>query len=74
MRKSKRTDAVIPKPTFDNSYATRVAGRVKGPLDTAGGEVLRKTYVGEDFVKVYKEFMAMIKDKEEKEKLLVFPK
>jgi hypothetical protein len=34
--------------------------------------VLKRTYTGEDFVKIYNEFQEYIRLKEEKEKLLVF--
>ncbi len=74
VRVSKKTGTVIPKPAADYKYLMKATGREKTPLDTEGSKVVHKTYMGEDFVKVYKDFMQMIQEKEAKEKLLVFKK
>jgi len=73
-RKSKRSGVIIPKPDLTNPYEKRMTSRPKGPKDTAKEDVLKKTYDGENYVKVYKEFMNRIKEKENQEKLLVFTK
>ena len=74
VRISKVTGVVIPKPEGPPSFQSRVASIPQGPKDTSSADTLKKTYKGEDFVSIYKEFMEMLKNKEEKEKALVFSK
>ena len=59
---------------LETTYDKRVAGREKGPKDTEGIDAILKTYQGDDFVGIFKEFAEILKRKEEQEKLLVFKK
>ena len=75
VRVSKKSGAIIPKPDRDDkTYFARTKGRETGPSDTAPDLVVKKTYQGEDFLKVKAEFEEYIRMKEEKEELLVFKK
>ena len=54
VRVSKKTGAIIPKPDRSNmTYLARTKDRKAGPLDTPPDAVLKKTYGGEDFYRVY---------------------
>ena len=75
MRVSKKTGAIIPKPDRSHlTYFQRHKDKTEGPLDTKPELVLKKTYEGEDFMKIEYEFQQYIRLKEEKEKLFVFDK
>ena len=66
---------MIPKPDrSDLKYINRTKDKEQGDMDTNPEDVVAKTYFGEDFVKIFNEFQEYIRVKEEKEKLLVFPK
>lgn len=61
VRVSKKSGAIIPKPDRSNmTYLARTKDYKPGPLDTTGDAVLKKTYGGEDFHRVYKEFDAYL--------------
>ena len=64
---------MIPKPSREeHTYVNRTKAREAGPYDTTPEDVLKKTYTGEDFAKVRAEFDELIKQKEAKERLMVF--
>ena len=70
---SKKTGAIIPKPDRSHlTYFQRNKDKNPGPLDTKPELVLKKTYEGEDFMKIEYDFWQYIRLKEEKEKLFVF--
>ena len=75
VRVSKKSGSIIPKPSKErDSYESRFASKIDGPLDTPASKVMQVTYIGEDFATVRKQFMAHIAKKEEVERLLVFDK
>ena len=75
VRVSKRTGALIPKPDRSHlTYFNRNKDKNVGPNDTTPELVLKKTYTGEDFMKIEYEFEEYIRLKEEKERLFVFEK
>ena len=54
VRVSKKSGSIIPKPDRSNmTYLSRTKDYKQGPLDTAPDVVLKKTYAGEDFYRVY---------------------
>ena len=54
VRVSKKSGAIIPKPDRSNlTYLARTKDTKPGPLDTKPEAVLKKTYTGEDFTRVY---------------------
>ena len=68
-----KSGALIPKPEREDlKLANRTREREVGPLDTKPDDVLEKTYKGEDFVKIKKEFEEFLRIKREKERNLVF--
>ena len=70
---SKKSGSIIekkPDPGLD--YKIRHKNRVDGISDTPPDKVLEVTYKGEDFAKIKEEFEEFIREKERKEKLLVF--
>ena len=70
---AKKSGAVIPKPDRASlKYINRTKDKEAGDFDTLPEDVIEKTYFGEDFVKVYHEFQEYIRQKDDKEKLLVF--
>lgn len=57
VRLSKKTGAIIPKPDRSHlTYLNRTKSREVGINDTRGDLVLEKTYEGEDFLKIKREF------------------
>ena len=75
VRVSTKTGSIISKPDrSDLKYINRTREKEAGDLDTLPEDVLLKTYKGENFVNVFNEFQEYIRMKDEKEKLLVFPK
>ena len=57
VRVSKKSGAIIPKPDRSNlTYLARTKDTKPGPMDTPSDAVLKKTYTGEDFTRVYMEF------------------
>ena len=75
VRVSTKTGSIITKPDrSDLKYINRTRDKEAGDLDTLPEDVLAKSYTGENFVNVYNEFQEFIRMKEDKEKLLVFPK
>jgi len=75
VRVSKKTGAIIPKPSRAHlTYMARHRHRVDGPLDTSVDKVLQVTYLGEDFDAIKRDFESYIAEKERIEQLLVFDK
>lgn len=73
MRLSKKSGTIIPKPDRSHlTYINRTKKREDGILDTKADLVLKKTYTGEDFMRVKADFEEYIRLKDEKEELLVF--
>ena len=73
VRVSKKSGAIIPKPDRSNlTYLARTKDTKPGPLDTVPEAVLKKTYAGEDFLRVYQEFDNYLQDKANLEQKLVF--
>jgi len=73
VRISKSTGTIIPKQMLAvYNQKNRNKNKVDGPKDTTGATALEVTYRGEDFDKIKAEFEDFIKEKERKEKLLVF--
>ena len=73
VRISKKTGAIIEKPNRDDClYIARTKKKENGPFDTPVEDVLDKSYKGEDFTRVKKEFDEYIRLKEEKEGFLWF--
>ena len=73
VRVSKKSGAIIPKPDRNNlTYLARTKDTKPGPLDTAPEAVLKKTYAGEDFLRVYQEFDNYLQEKAILEQKLVF--
>ena len=73
VRLSKKTGAIIPKPDRSHlSYINRTKALEVGINDTRGDLVLEKTYEGEDFLKIKKEFDVYLQLKEDKERMMVF--
>ena len=73
VRISKKSGSIIEKPTFpyfNPAYYNK--DKIDGLLDTSPAKSIEITYKGEDFLKIKKEFDEFIKEKERKEKLLVF--
>ncbi|CAI2381684.1 unnamed protein product [Moneuplotes crassus] len=69
-----KSGAMIPKPEREElKYVNRTKSEI-GPLDTMPEDVIEKTYKGEDFVKIKKEFEEFLRIKAEKERNLVFGK
>ena len=57
VRVSKKSGAIIPKPDRSTlTYLARTKDKKPGPLDTKPEHVLKKTYTGEDFLRVYQDF------------------
>lgn len=74
VRISKKTGAMIPKPVFPElSYAERHKNKQDGVKDTAPDVAILKTYKGEDFEKIRKEFAEYITKREKEAAWLVFP-
>ena len=68
VRVSVKSGAVIPKPDRnDLKYLNRTSTKEAGPLDTKPEDVLEKTYQGEDFYSVKKEFEEFLRIKKQKE-------
>jgi hypothetical protein len=73
VRLSKKSGTIIPKPDRSHlTYINRTKKREDGILDTKADLVLKKTYTGEDFMRVKADFEEYIRLKDEKEELLVF--
>lgn len=73
VRVSKKTGAIIPKPDRSNlTYQARTKDKQPGPLDTPSKFVLQKTYAGEDFQRVFKDFEDYLEQKSALEDKLVF--
>ena len=73
VRVSKKSGAIIPKPDRSNlTCLDRTKDYKPGPLDTPAELVLKKTYAGEDFLRVYKEFEQYLEEKANLEANLVF--
>ena len=73
-RISKKSGAVIPKPKQEFPSKTKRSTRPKNSRDTDRADVMKKTYEGENFVNVYKDFMKLLENKKKQEKLFVFKK
>jgi len=74
VRIAKKSGALIAKPDrSEDTYEKRHRDKVDGDKDTNASLVFNVTYQGEDLVEVAEEFKEFIKEKEAKEKLLVFP-
>lgn len=70
---SKKSGAIIPKPDRSNlTYLVRTKDNKPGPLDTMPEAVLKKTYAGEDFMRVYQDFDNYLQEKAALEQKLVF--
>jgi len=70
---SKKSGSIIPKPDRSHlTYINRTKKREDSLLDTKPDEVLKKSYTGEDFMRVKADFEEYIRLKDEKEELLVF--
>ncbi|KAM3140304.1 hypothetical protein pb186bvf_007660 [Paramecium bursaria] len=75
VRVTKKTGSVVPKPIDPAfKYAHRHKNKVDGVKDTAASDVVKITYQGEDLYQIREQFLQFIKEKEAKEKLLVFDK
>ena len=73
VRISKKSGSIIPRPDMSHlTYNERTKNFKDGVLDTPKGLALMKTYQGEDFIRVKRDFEAYLEVKEETEKLLVF--
>eukprot|EP01017_Pseudomicrothorax_dubius_P047261 TRINITY_DN8461_c0_g1_i1.p1 TRINITY_DN8461_c0_g1~~TRINITY_DN8461_c0_g1_i1.p1 ORF type:complete len:205 (+),score=76.21 TRINITY_DN8461_c0_g1_i1:58-615(+) len=73
VRISKTTNTIIPKPVFPGSSPkVRNKNKIDGPKDTPPEKVIEVTYQGEDFAKIKREFEEFIREKERRERLLVF--
>ena len=73
VRVSKKSGSIIAKPDRSNkTYLARTKDYKPGPLDTPGDVVLKKTYAGEDFYRVYQEFEEYLHEKALLESKLVF--
>jgi hypothetical protein len=69
-RVAAETGEIVPKPNLSLSYSTRVGRKKVGPLDTDAQIVLDKTYTGEDFLVIARDFLNRIKEKKQIESLL----
>ena len=73
VRVSKKTGGIIAKPDRSNmTYLARSKDYKPGPLDTQSEAVMQKTYAGEDWLSVYKEFEDYLQEKANREQKLVF--
>ena len=73
VRVSKKSGAIIPKPDRSHlTYLQRTKDTKPGPLDTPKEAVLNKTYTGEDFMQVYRDFDNYLQEKAALEDKLVF--
>ena len=73
VRVSKWSGSIIPKPFHEHlTYSAWTSKKTNSTYDTLAEDVLKVTYQGENFQKVFDQFWDFIKIKEEKEKLLVF--
>lgn len=73
VRLSVKSGAIIAKPEREDlKHVNRTKSKEAGERDTLPDEVHKKTYTGEDFVKVYHEFQEFIRQKEAKEQMLSF--
>jgi len=73
VRISKKSGTIIEKkPEPALNYRLRHKNRLDGIADTPPDKVLEVTYKGEDFAAIKKEFDEYIKEKERREKLLIF--
>lgn len=72
VRVSKLSNSLVEKPVA-LTVEQRNKNKVDGMKETAANKVLEVTYKGEDFAVIKAQFDAWVKQKEEKEKLLVFP-
>ena len=74
VRVSKKSGAIIPKPERTNlTYIARTKDYKPGPLDTPADAVLKKTYHGEDWLRIFQDFEAYLQEKQALEEKLVFP-
>ena len=73
VRVSKKSGMIIPKPvreTLEEKYRDKIDGEFDTPTDLAH----QVTYKGEDFCGIKQKFEEQIREKENIEALLVFPK
>jgi len=73
VRVSKKSGSVIPKPDRSElTYFARTKDLKPGPNDTKPELVMKKTYAGEDFLRVFNDFEKYLEDKAALEAKLVF--